>query len=372
MENKLRIAILGTRGIPNRYGGFEAFAAELAPRLVLRGHRVVVYCPHDQHYREPEYRGVRLAYRPNPEGLLGTAGQFIYDLGCNLHARREPFDVILHLGYTSDSVWNRLWSPDSMHVTNMDGMEWRRAKYPPAVRAFLKKAEAWAARRSDLLIADHPAILEYLAGTYTTPAVYISYGAAVPERFAEPGEVPELATSGLRGGCYDLVLARMEPENNIETAIRAKLSAGGDIPLAIVSNDTRYGATLKKRYSGEGLIRFLPAVYRPGAADAIRRHARFYIHGHASGGTNPSLLEAMACGCRILAHDNPFNRGVLAANSLFYTDVGSLAALLQSAGTFPKLAQTMAENLRRIRESHDWESITDQYEQALLSVAAGD
>lgn len=371
MGTDLRIAILGTRGIPNRYGGFEAFASELAPRLVQRGHRVTVYCPHDQQYREQEYLGVRLVFRPNPETILGTAGQFIYDLGCNLHSRREPFDVVLHLGYTSDSVWNRLWSPDSKHVTNMDGMEWKRAKYPPAVRAFLKKAEAWAARRSEMLIADHPVILDYLKETYETPAVFISYGATIPDRLYGPDEIPEMALHGLHSESYDLVLARMEPENNIETAIRAKLGEGGNVPLVIISNDTRYGTTLKKRYSGEKLIRFLPAVYRPGATDAIRQHARFYIHGHASGGTNPSLLEAMACGCRILAHDNPFNRGVLGADGMFYADAASLAEQLKSAGTFQKLTPTVAENLRKIRESHNWESITDQYEQALLSVAAG-
>lgn len=371
MEPKLRIAILGTRGIPNRYGGFEAFAAELAPRLAQRGHRVTVYCPHDQPYQEPEYHGVRLVHRPNPEGILGTAGQFIYDLGCNLHSRREPFDVVLHLGYTSDSVWTRLWSPEAKHVTNMDGMEWTRAKYRPAVRAFLKKAEAWAARRSDLLIADHPVILKYLATKYATPAIYISYGAEIPEPSDEEATLPELTASGLRSGAYDLVLARMEPENKIETAIRAKLEAGGEIPLAIVSNDTGYGAILKKRYAAEPMIRFLPAVYRPGGADALRRQARFYIHGHASGGTNPSLLEAMACRCRILAHDNPFNRGVLESNGFFYADTASLATLLRTLDPDRNFTEAIAGNLERIRTSHDWEHITNQYEEALLSLVAG-
>jgi hypothetical protein len=235
MKDKLRIGIIGTRGIPNSYGGFEAFAEQVSVRLAAKGHHVTVYCSHNQAYRENMLNGVHLAYVRNPENLAGTAGQFLYDLGCNLHARKQYFDVILHLGYTSDSVWTWLWCGRARHITNMDGMEWMRSKYPAPVQAFLKKAEKLAADRSDLLIADSRAIRAYLESTYAAPVRYIAYGAVIPSSFdaAVPGKY------NVEPGCYDLAIARMEPENNLEMAVKAKLAEHSAIPLLIFSNDTK-------------------------------------------------------------------------------------------------------------------------------------
>ncbi|MCX6304213.1 MAG: DUF1972 domain-containing protein [Bacteroidetes bacterium] len=360
MKDRLNIGIIGTRGIPNRYGGFEAFAEQVSRRLVGRGHQVMVYCSHDQQYRDETLNKVRLCFRYNPESWLGTPGQFIYDLNCNLHSRNQPFDVILHLGYTSDSVWTWLWSKKARHLTNMDGMEWMRSKYAPVVRTFLKKAERRAALGSTLLIADSTGILEYLESTYATPARYISYGAVIPDSFDE--QVP--ATFGVENNRYDLLVARMEPENNIEMAIEAKLLEKSAVPLLVFANETGYGTRLKKKYQHEALIRFQKANYMPETMNSLRHYSRFYIHGHSAGGTNPSLLEAMACGCRVMAHDNIFNRSVLRGNAGYFRDAGELALLLEHPGPGEQYRYETGNNLDAIRNNHNWDYITNEYESA--------
>jgi glycosyltransferase involved in cell wall biosynthesis len=360
MHDKLRIGIIGTRGIPNRYGGFEAFAGQISPRLAEKGHEVTVYCSHDQPYTEKTLHGVNLVHRYNPESWMGTAGQFVYDLNCNLHARHQPFDVILHLGYTSDSVWTWLWSNKSRHLTNMDGMEWMRSKYTPMVRVFLKKAEKWAASQSNLLIADSKGIREYIESRYATPVRYISYGADIPSSY-NTAAMDEFNVDPYR---YDLLIARMEPENNIEMAAEAKLLEDSTVPLLIFSNKTGYGKQLGKKYQHEKRIRFQEADYRQATLNSLRHYARYYIHGHSAGGTNPSLLEAMACGCRILAHDNPFNRGVLEENAGFYRATHQLTDLLNQRWSPDKFHQQAENNLASIKNNHNWEFITNEYESA--------
>jgi glycosyltransferase involved in cell wall biosynthesis len=354
----LHIGILGTRGIPNRYGGFEAFAEQLAPRLAEKGHRVTVFCSHDQENKDRVFKNVKLDFQYNPEKIFGTFGQFIYDLNCNLKASRDKFQILLHLGYTSDSVWHRLWPRNTVHITNMDGFEWRRAKYSKPVQNFLKQAESWAAGNSQALVADSPVILDYLQKNYKTPAFYIGYGAEIPDSFNENLLFP----FGLTMGRYDLIIARMEPENNIELAVRAHLLSDRNTPLVIIANETNYGKSLKNRFCHNLSVRFLPPCYDRNTLHALRHFARYYIHGHSAGGTNPSLLEAMACGCRILAHDNPFNRSVLEGNSAFYDHAEALAELISRPADNLDFNQWGRNNVERIRNYFSWDYITDSYE----------
>jgi glycosyltransferase involved in cell wall biosynthesis len=364
MQNKLTIGIIGSRGIPNRYGGFEAFAAQISPRLTEKGHRVMVYCSHDQPYREKFLENVELVFRYNPESWMGTAGQFFYDLNCNLHSLHQPFDVMLHLGYTSDSIWSALWNRKCRHITNMDGMEWMRSKYTPLVQSFLKIAERRAASRSDLLIADSKGIQEYLGSHYPTPVRYISYGAVMPSSFP----VEALEQFQVEPYQYDLLIARMEPENNIELAIEAKRMEQSTIPMLIFSNETSYGNELKQRYQHERIIRFQPAIYQEEVLHSLRHYSRYYLHGHSVGGTNPSLLEAMASGCRIVAHDNVFNRSVLEGNAGFYKDAQQLAGLLTQSWSLEKFHEQTENNMGLIKNNHNWDFITDEYENAFYQV----
>ena len=175
----MKIGIIGTRGIPNYYGGFEQFAEYLSVDLVKAGHEVFVYNSHSHPFQESNWNGVNIIHCNDPEDKMGTAGQFIYDLNCILDSRKRKFDIILQLGYTSSSIWGWLLPSKSIIVTNMDGLEWKRSKYSKPVQKFLQFAEYLGVKFSDHLIADSVGIQSYLKEKYKKDSVYIPYGANV-------------------------------------------------------------------------------------------------------------------------------------------------------------------------------------------------
>jgi len=360
-KDKLSIAILGSRGIPNRYGGYEVCAQELGIRLVEHGHQVTVYCGHDHPVKDKIWQGITREIIVNPEKKTGTVGQFIYDLNCNLHSRKNKFDIVLHLGYTSDSIWCWLWTKKSIHLVNMDGQEWKRLKYSQSIRRFLKYAERLATKRSKYLVADSHPIEKYLAEKYNKPIRYIAYGAAIPVSISHA--VPE--RYGLKSKQFDLLLARMEPENNIEMAIEAKLFSKDNIPLVIIGNKNKYKTQLINKFGNQAVIKFEDAIYESEKVNSLRYHCRYYIHGHSVGGTNPSLLEAMACSCVILAHKNPFNKSVLGEDAFYFDSRKELSeAFLRP---FPDAYHKwVSNNLVKIRNEFNWDNITKQYEKLFL------
>jgi glycosyltransferase involved in cell wall biosynthesis len=359
MNRVLSIGIIGTRGIPNRYGGFEACAEQIGKRLVKMGHEVTVYCGKDHPVKDKQWEGIKRILTTNPEVKLGSFGQFLYDLYCNMDSRKRGFDAILHLGYTSDSIWYRLWSKRSRHLVNMDGLEWQRQKYHPWVRMFLRKAEKMAVKRADCLIADNPAIETYLRKKYNSDIRMIPYGAEIPDGISQ-----SLIPSGLEEGGYDLIVARMEPENNIQTAIEAKISSKNKLPLLIIGNENKYSKYLQKKYHNQDHILFHEAVYDAQKLNSIRRFARYYIHGHSAGGTNPSLLEAMACECNIIANDNPFNRAVLGKRAMFFSGASDLDQYFRKQ-TPVAFSEWRKENLQRIKKVYNWDIVSKSYEQVL-------
>ncbi len=364
MNKPLSIAILGTRGIPNNYGGFEACAQHLANLLVDKGHAVSVYCAHDHPYKENVWHNVELIHKYNPENIIGTAGQFVYDFICNIDTKKRNFDIVLHLGYTSDSVAYKFWASQSKHITNMDGMEWQRSKYSTFIKKFLKKAEALATKRSDVLVADSPAIKEYLDSNYKSDVRYIAYGSEISESYNKS----YLQDYNLIAFEYDLVVARLEPENNIEMMIQAKLISKDSYPLIIIGNANKFLQYLKTKYVHNHEIIFLPAIYNSDKLNSIRHYSRYYLHGHSVGGTNPSLLEAMACECRILAHNNTFNSFVLDENSAFFSEADGLANLLECPYRELVSDDVVLLNLNRVKQNYNWDFITSQYENLFYEV----
>jgi glycosyltransferase involved in cell wall biosynthesis len=360
-KDKLSIAILGSRGIPNRYGGYEKCAQELGVRLVEKGHEVTVYCGSDHPVQDKIWHGIRREMIMNPEKRMGTAGQFIYDLNCNLDSRRKNFDIVLHLGYTSDSIWFWLWSKKSIHLVNMDGQEWKRSKFNPGVQRFLKYAEKLATKKSKYLIADSHPIENYLAEKYKNPIRYIAYGADIPHSVSST--ITE--AFGLESKKYDLMIARMEPENNVELAIEAKLISKDNIPLVIIGNSNEYKNRLSEKYREKQQIKFMDALYDPEKVKSLRYHSRYYIHGHSVGGTNPSLLEAMACSCVIFAHQNPFNKVVLGNDALFFNTKKTLADAFQTPIS-AVYQMWVSNNLEKIKHDYNWNIITEQYERLFL------
>lgn len=353
----MKVAILGTRGIPNNYGGFEQFAEYLSQHLVAENIDTYVYNSSTHPYQESKWRGVHIIHCFDPEDKIGTAGQFIYDLNCIRDARKRNFDIILQLGYTSSSIWSAFLPKNSIIVTNMDGLEWKRSKYSKKVQKFLKWAERRAVKTSDHLVSDSLGIQQYLLETYGKQSTYIAYGAnPVHELPLGLLEEYELESQG-----YHLVVARLEPENNVEEVIVGYLNSQEVKPLCIVGkHQTPFGQYLKEKYGDHDKVRFLGGVYNKERLDALRQHSQVYFHGHSVGGTNPSLLEAMAAGCFIVAHNNHFNKAILMQNAKYFDSASEVKELLSS--DFERLREDYIENNKsRVSNEFSWERINSLY-----------
>ncbi|HQI60012.1 MAG TPA: DUF1972 domain-containing protein [Tenuifilaceae bacterium] len=353
----MKIAILGTRGVPNRYGGFEQFAQYLSLGLAWLGADVWVYNSHDHPHKEKKWQGVNIIHRFDPERYIGASGQFIYDLNCILHSRRRDFDIILQLGYTTSTIWHWLLPRKSLIVTNMDGLEWKRSKYGKLLQRFLRHAERWAVKSSHRLIADSEAIQQYLEKTYGVTAQFIPYGSQI---FNSPN--PEsIKPYGVEPFKYFLMIARMQPDNHVEEVIKGVLESGSDFPLLIVGNtENGHGCYLTKRYSNAN-IRFIGPLFDEDALNQLRYHCACYFHGHSAGGTNPSLLEAMAASALICAHRNPFNQSVLRDNALFFANEHEIADAVKDDLFGERREKFISANLKRIETDYRWDDVINSY-----------
>lgn len=356
---KLKIAILGTRGIPNHYGGYEQAVTFLSEGLVKRGHTVTVYNSHNHPWQESTWNGVEIVHCYDPEYRTGTAGQFIYDLNCIRDARKRSYDVLLLMGYTSSSVWGRLYPKKPVTISNMDGLEWKRSKYSKPVQAYLQYAEKLAIRFSDYFIADSPAIKTYLDDKYRIDSHYIPYGAIVYTHQSRQSLVP----FGVEPSSYYMLIARIEPENNIDNILEGFLASEVRHPFIVIGNTSnRYGRKMLRKFKKAKNIRFIGAIYDQQKLHSLRAFCSLYFHGHSVGGTNPSLLEAMASGSTIAAHDNPFNKAVLGNDAFYFSESGDIQKIIASQAQTDCLAMRQ-NNLRKIYESYTWEKVISQYEQ---------
>jgi glycosyltransferase involved in cell wall biosynthesis len=354
----MKIAIIGTRGIPNLYGGFEECAQQLGVQLVKMKHQVWVYNSHRHPYDQKNYEGREIIHKYDPEHRFGTMGQFIYDLNCIIDSHQRKFDVILLLGYTSSSIWQRIIPSKTLVVCNMDGFEWKRSKYPKPIQRFLKHAESWAAKRSDILIADSKVIKEYLQSKYSTDTVFIPYGA---QNF-QKGDLQVLENYHLEEGQYNLLVARLEPENNIELILEGvQKSSSNRLMLVIGNHETKYGEFLKNKFK-DARIRFVRGTYKKEKINNLRLYCHLYFHGHTVGGTNPSLLEAMACGCGIVAHNNSFNLEVLGDDATYFSDATDVANQIDHQEKNKLFLDRIRNNRRKIKERYYWPLIAEEYE----------
>ena len=353
----MNIGIIGTRGIPNNYGGFEQFAEYLSVGLVGKGHEVFVYNSHNHPYKNDRYKGVNIIHCYDPEYLIGTTGQFIYDLNCILNSRKYDFDIILQLGYTSSSIWNLLMSQKSILVTNMDGIEWKRSKFSPKVQKFLKYAERIAIKYSDYFVADSKGIQKYLKEEYKIESTYIPYGA---ETMSNPN--PDVLNEyNLKAYEYDIVIARMEPENNTEMIIQGFEKSKQDRQLVIIGSlNTSYGIYISKKYQNKK-IRFLGFVSGINKLNSLRYYSNLYFHGHSVGGTNPSLLEAMASNSLVCAHENIFNRSILEEDAFYFNNHNAISRLIDN---IVKNQDTsfILNNQSKIKSLYSWRKIVNDYD----------
>lgn len=352
-----QLCIIGSRGIPNQYGGFEQFATVLAVGLQKKGFECIVYTPHHHAYRQESYHGVKLVRCYDPR-WLGAAGQMIYDLLCILDSRKRSGGIIYQLGYTSSALWNFLFRKDVIVVTNLDGMEWNREKYGFLTKLFLHFSERLVVKRSDALVADSTVIRDYVQQKYEADAVFLSYSAAVPADVSDD----LLREYDISSENYLLLIARMQPDNNIEMIIRGVLQSGTLMPLIVVGRlSGNYARGLEKKYRNFKNIRFVGAIYDVSALNGLRSHCFIYFHGHSAGGTNPSLLEAMACKARIAAHRNLFNEAVLGDDAVWFGTSDDIASLLNAEKPGGWWKEKTERNIIKIKTLYSEDRLTEQY-----------
>lgn len=365
----MKIAFVSTRGIPNNYGGFEQFAEYISVGMAQRGHEVVVYSPKFHPYQESTYKGVRIKHIYSPETWMGSSvGSFFYDFASLRDVlKKEDFDIIYEAGYTSiipAYIWfNVKKRKRPIFTTNMDGLENKRSKFSPMVRRFLDWEEKMAVKYSHYLIADNMGIHDYYKEKYGKESKFLAYGADIHDDF----KAEYLEEFGLKSEEYYILIARLEPENNIVMAIEGYLHSkeNGRRPLIVVGKtNTPHGKELVEKYGNERNVEFVGGIYDFKKLDSVRHFSKAYFHGHSVGGTNPSLLEAMAAGCFIFAHDNIFNRAVLKENAFYYPSADKVTEYLNRIDTIAEGSkiQYTARNIEVIRNEYSWESLIDKHE----------
>ncbi|GHT51940.1 rhamnosyltransferase [Bacteroidia bacterium] len=371
----MKIAIISTRGIPNNYGGFEQFAEYISVGLVQRGHEVTVYSPRFHPYREDNYKGVRIKHIYSPEQWLGSSmGSFFYDFNSLRDAlHKENFDIIYVAGYTSIIPafirFNVKNIKKPVFTTNMDGLEYKRTKFNRWTQKFLFLEERMAVKHSHYLIADNQGIQDYYKKKYEKDIQFLAYGANIYDNY----NTQFLEEVDLQENNYFLVIARLEPENNIDAIIQGYLNSNQKNikPLIVIGKtDTLHGKYLVKKYSSNKSVRFIGGVYSFDKVNSIRYFSTAYLHGHSVGGTNPSLLEAMAAGCFIVANDNIFNKSVCNGNAMYFNTSKDISLILNNidASIKTKKSHFVEQNLEQIKSNCLWEKLVDDYEKYFYSL----
>jgi hypothetical protein len=240
----------------------------------------------------------------------------------------------------------------------MDGLEWKRSKYSKSVQKFLKHAEKLAIKSSDYLIADSIGIQNYLKQKYDANSKYIAYGA---ELFVNPNK-DILKTYNLEEYSYNLLIARLEPENNIETILDGVANSTNKAPFLVIGKHdvNKFGAYLKNKFKNENNIHFIGGIYNIEHLNNLRYYSNLYFHGHSVGGTNPSLLEAIASKALIIANDNEFNRAILKENAFYFSDQKEVKNYLE---TLQKnyFLDKIENGFTNIRDRFNWDYINNEY-----------
>lgn len=354
----MRIAFIGTRGVPARYGGFETATEEIGRRLADQGHEVVVYC------RNPgqditEYAGMRLVNLPAvrrraAETLSHTALSVCHavvrdhpDVAFVFNAANAPFLPVLRAAGI----------PAAIHV---DGLEWQRAKWGPRASSYYRWAEARAALWGDAVIADAQGIADHMMTAHGVSSHVIAYGAPI----VAPDE-HRLAELGVGSRGFHLAVARLEPENHVHLIVAGYVRSGCTKPLLVVGDAPYadgYRATVRAAAGGDQRVRFLGSMWDGGLLDTLYAHCLTYLHGHSVGGTNPSLLRALGAGAPVVAYDVVFNREVASEAGNYFSRAADVAELCQAAEKDPVAA---AERGRAgqadVATRYRWSDVTDGY-----------
>jgi glycosyltransferase involved in cell wall biosynthesis len=360
----VRIALLGTRGIPANYGGFETFAEELSTRLVERGHQVIVYCrPAYVKTKDREYLGMRLVMLPS----IRTKGLDTLSHSALSSARAVLGDhpdaaVVFGVG---NAVFCRFlrWSRAGVAI-NVDGADWARLKWGPIGRRYLRWSERLAVRSADAVIADSIAVADYYRRQYRAETTFIPYGAEVP---AKSGTAT-LAKFGLQPRDYLLAVGRTVPENGFQDLIEAYTSVPASMPLVIVG-DAPYSEDYKRRLREMAPPSVIFTGYQFGDAyHELSAHACAFLFGAQVGGTHPVLVEQLAHGNCVLSRWTESNAEVAAGAAIYFHDVPELAGELRRILSDPSLVAAQRAKAAERARAYSWDEVTDRYEALLRDV----
>ncbi len=360
-----RLAILGSRGIPAKYGAFEVAAERIGKGLLEKGWDVTVFCPHYQAYRDESYEGLTLRYVWHPPG---GAGSLFYDGLSLLLASAGGFDAILMFGYGAGPLFviPRLFGVPI--VVNTDGLEWKRSKWSWLAKVYFKLAERATARIANRLISDAHGIRRYYKERYGVDSEYIAYGTELPD-------VPtyDVRDLGVEPGQYYVVVMRLEPENSILEIVRGFLASRSSRALILVGPSTPFfDRVVRPLLDGQNRVRYLGPIYERDRVFALRQNAFAYVHGHTVGGTNPSLLEAMASESFVIAKDVEFNREVVGELGRYFHSAEDLTRVLRDLELVDPSAVEAAGRAGRtvIENSFQWHQVIDAYERVVGTTIA--
>lgn len=362
----VNVAILGSRGFPSTYGGYETLVRHLARDWVQRGHTVTVYCrSRDQGRRRWMTEGVRCHWTPGRDSK--SLSTLTFGATSHLHACVHTFDSALVVNVANGYFLPLLKAGGVPCVVNTDGIEWERGKWGRTARTVFRGGASLCARYANVLIADSQAIAQIWLERFGVQSQYIPYGAPVLEDLgADRVEALGLKTSG-----YLLVVARLIPENNVDLFLDA-LATMTNPPPAVVVGSASTDSPLETRLrtlQANGSVMWLGHVADQELLTQLWFNCGVYVHGHSVGGTNPGLLQALGAGAPTLTLDTIFNREVVGrAGRLFPADATALASLMEELFRDTTARRELAQYGRRlIAERYNWDAVSAAYLSALVT-----
>jgi glycosyltransferase involved in cell wall biosynthesis len=366
----MRVAMIGTRGVPARYGGFETAIEEIGQRLVARGHEVVVYCRGAEDPSRRTHLGMELVHLPAARRktleTLSHTGLSVAHL-----VAKDKVDAVIVFNAANAPFVPALRARGIPVAVHVDGLEWKRSKWQGAGRRYYRAVEAMSVRLADALIADARGISDYYADEFGAETELLTYGAPVQD---EPGSarVEEL---GLRPHEYHLVVARFEPENHVLEIVEGHHRSDAELPLVVVGSAPyadEYTAGIEAAAAGDPRIRLLGGVWDQEQLDELYANALTYLHGHSVGGTNPSLLRAMGAGTAVIAFDVDFNREVVGVEGEYFTTTDDVAERVRKAELTAGEMLLKGWSLReRARQRYRWDDVAAGYEELLQRLCNG-
>ena len=357
----MKIAMLGTRGVPASYSGFETCVEQLGSRLVERGHEVTVYCrSHHVVYDQPTYKGMRLVKLPTVKNkYLDT---IVHSFLSSLHALGQGYDIVLYFiaGNSLVSWIPRLAGQTS--ILNVDGLDWKRAKWPPLAKRYIQFAERMATVLPNAFLTDSRVVQQFYRDTYHADSPYIAYGAELPIRPAGA----QLAQWGLEARRYVLFVGRLVPENCADHLVQAFQALNTDMKCVIVG-DAPYAAEYITRLKAVRDPRIIFTGYCFGEGYwELTSNAYLFVETSGVGGTHPALVEAMAFGNCVVAHDTAENQETIDEAGIVYDGASGASALaprLQQLLDDPALVAVYRQKAAaRAAAYYSWEKVTDDYE----------